>query len=247
MPVFFLKSILSIGTLILTLFAMYTMFEVFGRAEKKYNIETLKKLHRANGALYILFFLVISYLCLGFLLNTKAELSARSAFHSVFALTVILLLSVKVAFVRVYRQFYGQAKTLGLLIALVTFGMLGTSAGYYLLVTKFGTDIPLKGAATPANITGVGMALKTDNASIMKGKELYDAKCSFCHDPLSNKTIVGPGHKGILKNPYLPVSGRPATPENIRNQIKTPYKDMPAFSYLSGEQALDIISYMNTF
>jgi cytochrome c2 len=222
---------------------MFTMFEVFGRSEKRFNIERLKKLHRLNGKVYFFLYLIISYLCLDFILNTKAEPSPRATFHSVFALTVIILFFLKVSFVRIYRQFYGQAKIIGLLIAMITFGMIGTSAGYYLLITKLGTDMPVKKVAEKEMPKVV---VKTDPESIEKGRKLYDSKCYFCHDALSTKWGVGPGHKGILKNPLLPVSKKPATPENAANQIRNPYKDMPSFSYLPEDDVLNLIAYLNT-
>lgn len=243
MPIFLVKSLLAMPLFILTLFAMFTMFEIFGRAEKKYDIEKLKKLHRLNGSIYFLLYLLIAYFCLDFILNTKAEPSARATFHSIFALSVIILLFLKFSFVRIYRQFYGQVKTIGLLIALLTFGMIGTSAGYYLLITKLGTDIPVKKVEERE---APKVVVRTDSLSIERGKELYESKCYFCHDAFSTEWGVGPGHKGILKNPLLPVSKKPATPENAANQIKNPYRDMPSFSYLSEDDVLDLIAYLNT-
>ncbi|MBI4690436.1 MAG: cytochrome c [Nitrospirae bacterium] len=246
MPIFLLKSFLSVVVLCLTLLAMFTMFEVFGRGDKKYNIETLKKIHRINGIVYLLFFIFIAYLCLDFIVRTRAEPSPRAAFHAVFSMAVIVLLSVKISFVRFYRQFYGKVQTIGIIIALTTFGMIGTSAGYYLLVTKFGTE-KMPETVFKKVVTGkIDIMVKADNESINNGKELYESKCYFCHDPLSNKTIVGPGHKGILKNPLLPVSRRPATPENVAIQLKNPFKDMPSFSYLSDDQVQEIIAFLNT-
>ncbi len=218
------------------------MFEIFGRAEKKYNIEKLKKIHRLNGKFYFLLYIIITYFCLDFILKTKTEPSPRATFHGVFALSIIVLLLLKVSFIRIYKQFYSYVKTVGILIALLTFGMIGTSAGYYLLITKFGTEVLLK-KEIPKEAK---IIIKTDIESIRKGKELYESKCSFCHDPNSTVKIVGPGHKGIMKNPFLPVSKKPATPENIAHQIKNPYKDMPFFSYLSDEDILNLIAYLNT-
>ncbi|MEW6571313.1 MAG: cytochrome c, partial [Nitrospirota bacterium] len=185
---------------------------------------------------------IIAYFCLDFILKTKAEPSPRATFHGVFALSVIVLLFLKVSFIRIYKQFYGYVKTIGILIALLTFGMIGTSAGYYLLITKFGTEVLLK-KEIPEEVK---IIVKTDPESIKKGKELYESKCSFCHDPKSTETTVGPGHKGIMKNPLLPVSKKPATPENIADQIRNPYKDMPSFSYLPDEDVVNIIAYLNT-
>jgi hypothetical protein len=224
------------------------MLEVFGRADKKYNIEKLKKIHRLNGKIYFLLYIIITYFCLDFILKTKAEPSPRATFHSVFALTVLVLLCLKVSFVRIYKQFYGQVKTIGILIALLTLGMIGTSGGYYLLITKLGTDVLIKkGVEEKKETSKKSMVIvKTDQESIRKGKELYESKCSFCHDPNSTKKIVGPGHKGILKNPLLPVSKKPATPDNIAQQIRNPYRDMPSFSYLPDDDVLNIIAYLNT-
>lgn len=93
--------------------AMFTMFEILGRGEKKYNINRLKKIHKANGLIYILLYLVIAYFCLDFIVKTKIEPSPHAAFHAVFALTVIVLLCLKISFLRFYRQFYGKVQTIG--------------------------------------------------------------------------------------------------------------------------------------
>ncbi len=169
-----MKSLLSIVLFILALFAMFTMFEVFGKNGKIFDTEKLKKVHRVNGIVYSLFYLLIAYFCLDFILGTKAEPSPRAALHSVFALSVIILLALKVSFVRFYRQFYNQAKIIGVLIALLTFVMIGTSGGYYLLITKFGTDIPVKKvAASVEKADGAKLAVRTDTESIKNGKELF--------------------------------------------------------------------------
>ncbi|MEW6109536.1 MAG: cytochrome c [Nitrospirota bacterium] len=249
MPIFLLKSILSLFMLLLVFIAMFTMFEVFGRSDKKYSIEKLKKIHRTNGIIYILLFFVIAYFCFDFIFKTKAEPSARAAFHGVFAITVIVLLFFKISFVEIYRQFYGKVQTIGLFVAFISFLMIGTSAGYFLLITKFGTDRSsgkIGDQKKEVIMEKEKIAVRTGAENIKKGKELYESKCYFCHDAYSRDTIVGPSHKGILKNPLLPISRKPATPENIANQIRNPYKDMPSFSYLSDEQVQDIIAFLNT-
>ncbi|MFV1976514.1 MAG: cytochrome c, partial [Candidatus Scalindua sp.] len=162
----------------------------------------------------------------------------------------------KIAIIRAYRQYYNKVQTIGLLIALVTFGMFGTSGGYYLLVTGFGTDITFdkimqyKKKGTPKIVekkdAGIKIVIKTDPESIGRGKNRFDAKCSFCHDAYSTDTIVGPGLKGVIKNPELPVSKRPATPENVKRQLRQPFNRMPSFEHLSEEEVADIIAFLNT-
>ncbi len=256
MSIFFIKSILSLIVILFTVINMFTMFEIFGREERKYNIETLKKIHRIGGILYFIVFAVVTYFCLKFIFMTKTELSVRATFHGVFALAILVLSGVKILYVRKYRQFYNHTKVVGLLISLITFGMIGTSAGYYLLVSEFGTEKsydriiqykeefarqkPGKKAVVPM------VTAKTEAASIGNGKNIFDAKCKFCHNAYNTETLVGPGLKGILKNMLLPVSKRPATPENLRRQLIHPFSRMPSFEYLSEEEMEDITAFLNT-
>ncbi len=253
---FFYKSLVSLFMIPAAIIALFTMFEIFGRDTIKYNVSRLKLLHRINGLIFIILFLYLSYLCLNFLMATKVELSSRVTFHSVFSLTIITLLAVKISFIKFYKNFYGQARVLGLVIALTTFGMVGTSGIYYLLVSEFGTDNMVARAMqskieeqTPTSenkTVSDNPLLLTDDASITRGKKLFEESCAFCHDPYSTKSLVGPGLKGVLKNPTLFSSKRPATPENIEAQLKTPYKRMPSFSNLSRENITDLISFLNT-
>jgi hypothetical protein len=249
---YFVKSILSLIMILLALINIFTMFEVFGRGEKRYDVNKLKKIHRINGIVFISISLFITYFCLRSIINGQLELSPRSTFHAVFALAVLLLLALKISFIEVYRQFYGKVLTIGPVIALIAFGMIGTSGGYYFLVTKFHTDKTFdeireykdKGVAKEDEVKGT--RVNADSESIGRGKQLFDSKCSFCHDAHSNNVIVGPGLKGLLKNQTLPVSKRPATPVNIRQQLKQPFSKMPSFDKFTDEEVADIIAFLNT-
>ncbi len=249
MHIFYIKSLLSLVVLVLTFIAMFTMYEIFGRREKRFSIEKLKKAHKLNGIIFVLFYLVIAFICIDFIIKTNTVPSSRALLHAFFAIAVFIVLAVKVIILEIYRQFYSKVKILGILIVLLTFGMVGTSGIYYLIVSEFGKKSVTSGTIerTKERVkTPSYFAVRTDAESIAKGKELYDSKCSFCHDAYSNNPGVGPGHKGILKNPLLPVSKRPATPDNITNQIRNPYKDMPSFSYLSDTEIQNIIAFLNT-
>ena len=56
----------------------------------------------------------------------------------------------------------------------------------------------------------------------------------------------GPGLLGLFKGQALPASGRPATEDNVRSQLITPFEKMPAFEELSEGQIADLIAYMRT-
>jgi len=89
-------------------------------------------------------------------------------------------------------------------------------------------------------------AIKKDPESAARGKVLFYAKCKFCHNAYSTETIVGPGLEGVLRHQRLPVSGRPATFDNVRRQLRRPFNRMPSFAYLSEEEVNDLIAFLNT-
>ncbi|MBI5056596.1 MAG: cytochrome c [Nitrospirae bacterium] len=109
---------------------------------------------------------------------------------------------------------------------------------------RYGERFALQRTEKP--IETIKRGIKSAPESTERGKNLFDAKCRFCHNAYSTDTIVGPGLMGILKNPKLPVSKLPATPENIKKQLRKPFSTMPSFDYLSGKEVEDIIAYLNT-
>jgi hypothetical protein len=137
MPIELIKSILSSVMIAMALVQMFIMFELFGRDTVRCDAAILKRIHRINGRIFILLFFFIAYFCLGYIISTKSELTPRVAFHAVFALSVIILLFIKISFIRCYRQFYEKVLTLGPLIAFFTFLMIAASGGFYFLVTLF--------------------------------------------------------------------------------------------------------------
>jgi cytochrome c5 len=252
MSIYFLKTLLSVVMALAVLVNVFTMFEALGRDEKRYDVKKLKKIHRINGLFFLLIFFFVAYFCFRSIIFGQLELSPRAAFHSVLALAVILLLALKISFLERYRQFSDKVLIIGPTIALVAMGMIGTSGGYYLLVTKFHTDTTFdeireyKDKGVQQGAEGKDIKIKTDPDTIREGKKLFDAKCIFCHDARSNNTVVGPGLKGVLKKEKLPVSKKPATPENIRNQLREPFNKMPPFTKLTEEEVEAIIAFLNT-
>lgn len=251
MNILLLKSILALPLVIMALIAMYTMFEVFGRKEKRYSIAGLKTVHRWNGYLFLLLFLVIAYLCIDLLARSRMPLDVRAMFHVVFALAVFLLLLIKISFVRIYRLFYSQATGLGMAIAVLAMIITAITSGYYLLLTLSGTpsesamDSETAGEPPAAErIPDTGP--ETGQPSAERGRLIYRKHCISCHDPESREPVAGRGQKDILRRELLPVSGRPATPENIERQLREPIGTMPAFDWMDRRQIEDLIAYLKT-
>ena len=256
MTIFFIKSLLSLPLILSAGVGMYAMFELFGRGTATVAIDRYKRVHRVAGYIYLVLFFLISYLCTGFMATSKAELSPRAVLHAILALAIIILFLLKVLFVRVYRQFYAQAKIIGIMVGVMSFVLVGITAGYYLTITGFGRDLSvdksvayaLRGpflAVVKTERPGTS-AVRTDPYSIKRGRTIFSSRCALCHDPLSVNTIIGPGLKGVLKNRVLPISKNPATAESIRFQLRQPMGRMPSFAYLPDDEINDLIAYLNT-
>jgi mono/diheme cytochrome c family protein len=256
MTIFFIKSILAVVLLLAACYTMYTMFMVFGRTPDAERVVLLKVRHRTAGYLYVVLLLAITYLCVDFVIAARTDPSPRAALHILLALSIIALLLAKVLFLRFFRRFYEQAKAIGTIVGIMSVVLVALTAGYYLAVSRLGKDRTVDRSASYAfrgpflgivqtSTPGI-LAVRTDPGSIERGRALFQARCSACHDPHSTRTIIGPGLQGLLKKPKLPVSGNPATAESIRFQLKQPLGRMPSFSYLSSDEMEDLIAYLNT-
>ncbi len=113
-----------------------------------------------------------------------------------------------------------------------------------------GYIIKVMGPAKPAPACDVAIptiAVRTEPASVAKGKQLFEANCMYCHNVLGTETLVGPGLKGILKRKTFPFGDWPAIPENIFKQLRCPYAEMPSFrEKLTDDQVFDLIAFLNT-
>jgi len=87
-----------------------------------------------------------------------------------------------------------------------------------------------------------------DEANAQKGSTLFKEKgCVQCHYTDRTETKIGPGLKGLFDRAKLPVSGRSVSGENVRKQLKTPFKDMPSFEdRLTQAQMGYLIDYLKS-
>ena len=102
-----------------------------------------------------------------------------------------------------------------------------------------------------SNADNEKIVIRTDEKSIGKGKVLFEQLCTNCHNtetsyPKGNVNISAQGLKGLLKEDLLPYSKKPATAENILNQFNKSFDKMPSFHFLSEDEKLNIIAFLNT-
>ncbi|MCX8031299.1 MAG: cytochrome c [Thermodesulfovibrionales bacterium] len=238
-----IKSYIAILFLISVFVAMFSMFEVLGRKNSETKVLIYRKIHRFNGVIFFVLYLVLTYLCLEFIVKTKTEPSARASLHSLLAISIIILLFLKISFIKRYTEFFKYVKGVGITLSVLAILTFSTSAGFYLLVSELGAFNLTQKITTETIASQFDLS---QERNILRGKDLFTNKCSFCHDANSKNYSIGPGLKGLMKEKHLPVSKKPVTAENIITQLKTPLKDMPSFSYLSEEELKDLISYLNT-
>jgi cytochrome c2 len=121
-----------------------------------------------------------------------------------------------------------------MIVFALAFVVFCTSARYFFLVTAETTE-------AEEMISEVGLS-----ADVQGGQTLFDNRCSFCHYADRTNSKMGPGLKGVLKGEKLPYSGRPATSENVKQQIRNPISTMPSFASLSEEDIAALLAYLKT-
>jgi mono/diheme cytochrome c family protein len=228
------KSIVAIFFLGAALIAVICMLALMGRAERKISATFLRRLHKGAGVVFALMFLVISYFCLHYVKMLGDGMSVRAAFHGVLALALFVILALKLSIVQFYKQFLRYVPGLGMTVFALAFVVFCTSAGYFFLVTGETTEVEEATSEVGAS------------ADVQRGQALFDNRCSFCHYADRTDSKMGPGLKGVLKGEKLPYSGRPATSENVKQQLSNPISTMPSFASLSEQEIAELLAYLKS-
>jgi cytochrome c2 len=83
--------------------------------------------------------------------------------------------------------------------------------------------------------------------SLVRGKTVFQQKCSVCHYDNSEQKKIGPGLKGLAKRGTFSVNGNKITDESLKawiengDQLIPPFKDV-----LEAGQIKDVIAYVKT-
>ncbi|MEP6963661.1 MAG: cytochrome c [Acidobacteriota bacterium] len=91
---------------------------------------------------------------------------------------------------------------------------------------------------------GKGKAGAAGNAA--KGKEVFEANCSVCHNSDSEERKMGPGLKGISKHAKL-ANGETPTDPNIIAFLNAGGNGMPGFAdLLTNAEKADILAFLKS-
>jgi predicted membrane protein len=137
MSAYFLKTILGAVFLAAALTSFLSMMTLMGKPEKKTDPAKLIKIHRAAGIFITILLVPLIYLGARFLGQMGDAMSIRSGFHVVLAIAFVVLLILKIAIVRVYRNFLKHAPVLGMMIFILAVIVFAISAGFTVLMNIF--------------------------------------------------------------------------------------------------------------
>lgn len=229
------KSVLATVFLGAGLIATLLMLTLMGKSERTASPAALRRLHKLFGAIFLILLLIISFYCLHYVKIARENLSTRAVFHGVLALTLFIVLVLKIAIIQFYREFMRFVPSLGLTVFALAFLVYATSGGYYFLVAGSATTVLRVEEAAPT----------APSADVEEGGALFAQKCSFCHSADTDDERLGPGLMEVLKRETLPSSGRPATAANLREQLLNPYGNMPSFKGRLAEQEIHaLLAYL---
>ena len=240
MPLFMFKSILAVVFFAASLVAVFSMLTMMGKSEKKVSPKTLKAVHKTAGFIFFALLLVLSYICLKYWIQAGDQVSSRASLHSVLSFGLLAVFLVKIFIAQFYKQLLRLMPALGITVFCLAFVVTGISAGYYMLRTWTATP------AAPASSTDEAILVSAGSGSVETGREIFTNKCGMCHMADSEESKAGPGLKNLLKKDILPTSQRPASLENVKEQIIRPFLGMPSFPELGEKEMSDLLAYIAT-
>jgi len=134
------KTYISFGLVALALFEFWSAMSVFGdKKERASNPRLLMNFHRAAGYVFAVYFIWISWVCVGLMEKLYAAgnyaLDARNFGHGALAIALVIILALKVAFIRRYRNYRPYVPLLGIILATGTLLLWGISGWMYLIIT----------------------------------------------------------------------------------------------------------------
>ncbi len=77
-----------------------------------------------------------------------------------------------------------------------------------------------------------------------RGAQVFQQRCTRCHNPTTTRPLNGPGLQAITKIPAMP-SGAPPTDERLTQTILHGRLNMPA-TQVTDDQLSDLLAYLHT-
>ena len=246
MSFFVMKVILGTIFFLSGLAATITMLVLMGRAEKKTSPITLRKLHKFFGIIFLILLLVLAFMGLKYWASVGDEISTRAVLHAVFALALFIVFFTKVAIVQFFKQFLKMAPTLGLIVFCLSFVVFALSGKFYVMRGYYSAQAnEITETPSAAEINKQSCADRIQGKT-EEGEKIYNRLCLTCHSADSEEKRMGPSLMGVLTKDTLPHTTKPATKENITQQLLRPALTMPAFKNFTDQELSDLLAYLET-
>ena len=127
--------------------------------------------HRIGGYLFITLFCVMAYFMVARLGDVGSGTSSGTMIHLTLAMVLSPLLFVKVLIARYYKSFYGFLMSIGLAIFVLSFVLIGITAGPYLAHQVRMQTVSLDAIDLPPAVIDINL-----------GAETMQKRCSKCHN-----------------------------------------------------------------
>ncbi|MCX6561699.1 MAG: cytochrome c [Candidatus Aminicenantes bacterium] len=209
-----------------------SMLLLTGRPIPAKNPVLLRRIHAWAGRTFAACLFLNTLLGAMLLSRAGDALPLRAVLHWHLALVLGALVLAKIGIVKIFRPMLRWAPPLGLFIAGTAFVVVLASLGFEVLG---GSRAGGRREGSPS-IPAVGPA--------ETGREIFSGLCAGCHGSDGAGTRGGPALAGLFRSATLPVSGRPATEENVRLQLRKPFRSMPPFAALREAETAALVAYL---
>lgn len=208
-----------------------SMLWLSGRTSPPARPSLLKLVHAWAGRVFAGGLILNTLFGLILLARAGDALPMRAVLHWHLALALDALVLLKILFVRVLRRMLPRVPGLGL-----------AAAGLGLIVLAGSLLFTARPGPRFERASGTGL----DASPLALGREVYGGLCAGCHPADGTDSRSGPGLSGLFRRATLPVSGRPATEDSLRLQMRRPFRAMPPFPALTEAERTGLLAFLRT-
>ncbi len=131
------KAYLSFGLVLLAGFEFWAVMRIFGKkGPPGKSAKLFMRMHRIGGYVFLVYFIWISWVCIDMmdrLAKIGTPLDARAVLHTVLAMSLFVLLLMKISFVRFYRKYQPNVPILGMVLSGGTLVLWGVAGWIFLI------------------------------------------------------------------------------------------------------------------
>ena len=165
----FVTSTLGVIFVLVAAVQVWLMLEDIGREHRRFSSKVISTIHRWNGRLFVLIYLLLCVVMVQRVAESNAGLDARMVMHFVLAISILPILTVKILIVRYYPNAFKYVFAMGIAILAISLALVGITGGYYFIKSATGKYISVFNP-------------KAGYLDVDVGRQIVIQKCAKCHD-----------------------------------------------------------------